>query len=152
MCCQENDKSSPSSHLSLPLAARIFSSIHYYPLSCSFSPPSHSVSCLYLLSCANISFFLTCPHFCSSSLLSFLFLSCLLPPPILLSPLPHSSSSNLHPALPPHLLTSPHSHHLPHYVHTIYLSVTLFFGVFFYSLHSFAFPASLLPCLLPSVL
>ncbi len=104
MCCQENDKSSPSSHLSLPLAARIFSSTHSYPL--SGSAFSLSVPCPFSLVCADSSSLFSCvfPIFHSSSLAlvcadlpSFFALSCLLSPLILClpSPIPHLQTSTL---------------------------------------------------------
>ena len=94
MCCQENDKSSPSSHL-----FRIFSSTHYCRLflsrsACSFfSPIPLSVSCLFSCffpifhssSLALISTALPLLPFCPS-LASFLLSSSVV------SPLPHSSS------------------------------------------------------------
>lgn len=55
MCCQDNDKSIPSSHLSLPLVALIFSSTPF--------PLCHS-ACAF--SSLHLSFtLLLCPHFCS---------------------------------------------------------------------------------------
>lgn len=128
MCCQENDKSSPSSHLSLPPAACIFSSTHYYPLSrsaCSFSPPSR----LTLLHWLFLPFQLRLPNisFSSLALISAALPSCHLCPflaSFLLSssssPLPHSSSSERHPLcllifLPPSLPPPPtlYTHNLP---------------------------------------
>lgn len=55
MCCQDNDKSIPSSHLSLPLVALIFSSTPF--------PPCHS-ACAFSLLHLSFTLFL-CPHFCS---------------------------------------------------------------------------------------
>lgn len=81
-----------------------------------------------------------CPHFCSSLLSSFLSLSCLFSPLHLLSPLPHLTSSDFHPP-----------HHLPCYIHTIYLSVTLVF--FFFTPSTLVLSSVfLLPFLLPGVL
>lgn len=104
MCCQENDKSSPSRHLSLPLAARIFSSTHCYPSFRGlfpFSSISLSVSRLlftllrrlllpFQLPLPDISFCLSCPHFCSLVDNFFPSLSCLFPPLIFCPPLPRS--------------------------------------------------------------
>lgn len=137
MCCQENDKSSPSRHLSLPLAARIFSSTHCYPSFRSlflFSSISLSVSRLlftllrrlfppFQLPLPNISFCLPCPPFCSlvdnffPPFHAYFLLSSSVPPcPVLIfKPPPCFASSS-----------SYYSHHFPHYVHTIYRSVTLF--------------------------
>lgn len=140
MCCQENDKSSPSSHLSLPLAARIFSSTHYYPLSRSarsFSPPSRSKFWLFLpfqLLLPNISFLLSCPHFCCSSSspsCHFLSLSCLLPPLILCLPSP--TAHLLTPPLPPSPTLCTHNLPLSYSVFwlpPLLLSLRLFFHFF----------------------
>ena len=135
MCCQENDKSSPSSHL-----FRIFSSTHYCPLflsrsASSFSPPSCSLFLAFSAASSQYFIFPLLPSFLQlflSSLMTF-FVPFLPPssshplssPP---SPIPHPQTFTLRCLLiflpPP---THTHHHHLPHYVHTIYLSVTLFF-------------------------
>lgn len=118
MWCQENDKSSPCSHLSLPPAASIFSSTHYAPrshsarassplfsirfLAFSYSPaltlhpfrgcffPSMSLPSLAWLAFLQLSSLL--PFL---SLASFLLSHLVSPPPSLIFRLP--------PLLPPHL-------------------------------------------------
>lgn len=152
MCCQEDDKSSPVSSLYLS-ELHLFIAIFLVPFLLHLFLLS-SLTLLRWLSLPfqqlspNILFFIACPHFSVALyLLSFLSLSCLPSSSRPQSPLPHSPSSNLHPALPPHLLTSPRSHHLPRYVHPIYLSVTVFLTP-----STLSSSVSLLPCLLPSVL
>lgn len=101
MCCQDNDKSIPSSHLSLPLVALIFSSTPF-PLchsACAFSPLHLSFTLL------------LCPHFCS-------FVPPYPPAPFLI--LNHEPPPP--PPLLPHILTPLHPLLC---THTVYFSLFL---------------------------
>lgn len=137
MWCQENDKSSPSSHLSLPLAASIFSSTHYVPLSQSARASSPLFNFLFLAFSyppgLTLLPFYSCfvpvchsPRWLSflqlSSLLPFLSLASFLLSHLLSSPLPHPLSSDFHPFCLLIFLSPP-----LHHQNAIYPSVTLAF-------------------------
>lgn len=148
--CQENDKSSPSSHLPLPPAASIFSSTHYVALSHSARAflPCLAFSFLPFLTLLLPFFQLPFPSMSFPCLV--LISVALIPPAIfvpllpLLSPLPPRFILRLPSRLPPHLLILP----TPILKHNLPLSYSCFFD----SLHHRAFPLSPLAFLLPGVL
>lgn len=138
MCCQENDKSFPCSHLSSRVSC-ISSSTYYFSLSLL-------ASFLVLLLLSDISFslfalisaalFPTC-HFCLSLAFS--------PLP---SPIPHFKP-------PPSFASSSTSPSTTSYItctQSTSLLTPCFFWVFLDSLHPYAFPGSPLSFLLPGVL